>query len=315
MATLLLASSSRLNLSRAGVTLSGDMTEIVDFEQRFRVADRAFSLADRDPADHAGLTKEQAAERQAADVERLAELQDRLYAEGRRALLVVLQGLDASGKDGTVKHVMSGVNPQGVAVTSFKQPTAAELAHDFLWRTQLALPARGEIGVFNRSHYEDVLVVRVHPELLAGGGVDPVRAQDPTFWEERFEDIATWERHLTRSGTRIVKFFLHVSKREQRKRFLARIEQPEKSWKLSAADLHEHGYWEAYQQPYEAALRATSTRRAPWYVIPADHKWFLRTAVAAVIVHHLSAMDPQYPEPPEEGPEMRAAIESLRAES
>jgi PPK2 family polyphosphate:nucleotide phosphotransferase len=288
----------------------------MDFEQRFLVPDRGFRLADRDPADRAGLSKKQAKQRRAADVERLAELQGRLYAEGRRALLVVLQGLDASGKDGTITHVMSGVNPQGVAVTAFKQPTAAELAHDFLWRTQLALPARGQIGVFNRSHYEEVLVVRVHPELLVDEALDPARAQDPKFWENRFEDIATWERHLTRSGTRVLKFFLHVSKAEQRRRFLARIEQPEKYWKFSSADLREHQYWETYQPAYEAALRATSTRQAPWYVIPADRKWFLRTAVAAIIVQHLSDMDPQYPTPSQqERREMREAVASLSAES
>ena len=288
----------------------------MDFEQRFRVPDHGFRLADRDPADHAGFTKEQARQRRAADVERLAELQDRLYAEGRRTLLVVLQGLDASGKDGTIKHVMSGVNPQGVAVTAFKQPSAVELAHDFLWRTQIALPARGRIGVFNRSHHEDVLVVRVHPELLADEALDPARAQDPKFWEKRFEDIATWERHLTRSGTRVVKLFLHVSKAEQRRRFLARVEQPEKYWKFSSADLREHQYWEAYQHAYQAALSATSTRKAPWYVIPADHKWFLRTAVAAVIVQHLSDMDPQYPTPSEQQRrEMREAVASLNAEA
>jgi PPK2 family polyphosphate:nucleotide phosphotransferase len=273
----------------------------MDFEQRFRVPDRGFRLADRDPADRAGLSKKQAKQRRAADVERLAELQGRLYAEGRRALLVVLQGLDASGKDGTITHVMSGVNPQGVAVTAFRQPTAAELAHDFLWRTQLALPARGQIGVFNRSHYEEVLVVRVHPELLVDEALDPARAQ---------------ERHLTRSGTRVLKFFLHVSKAEQRRRFLARIEQPEKYWKFYSADLREHQYWETYQPAYEAALRATSTRQAPWYVIPADRKWFLRTAVAAIIVQHLSDMDPQYPTPSQqERREMREAVASLSAES
>jgi PPK2 family polyphosphate:nucleotide phosphotransferase len=288
----------------------------VDFEQRFRVPDAGFRLADRDPTDQAGLSKKQARQQRAADVERLAELQDRLYAEGRRALLVVLQGLDASGKDGTIKHLMSGVNPQGVTVTAFKPPTAAELAHDFLWRTQLALPARGRIGVFNRSHYEEVLVVRVHPELLADEALDPARAQDPEFWKKRFEDIATWERHLTRSGTRVVKFFLHVSKAEQRRRFLARVEQPEKYWKFSSADLRDHQHWEAYQDAYQAGLSATSTRQAPWYVIPADHKWFMRTAVAALIVQHLSEMDPQYPTPPEQARrEMREAVAFLTAES
>jgi PPK2 family polyphosphate:nucleotide phosphotransferase len=287
----------------------------MDFEQRFRVPKQGFRLADRDPADHAGLTKSQARTRRAADIERLAELQDRLYAAGKRALLVVLQGLDASGKDGTIKHVMSGVNPQAVSVTPFKQPTALELAHDFLWRTQLALPARGQIGVFNRSHYEEVLVVRVHPELLANQAVDPARAEDPALWEERFQDIAAWERHLTRSGTRVLKFFLHVSQAEQRRRFLARVQRPEKNWKFSVADLREHQYWDAYQRAYDAALRSTSSRQEPWYVIPADHKWFLRTAVAAIIVQHLSELDPQYPTP--SGTERRAmqeAVALLRAE-
>jgi PPK2 family polyphosphate:nucleotide phosphotransferase len=284
----------------------------VDFEQRFRIRDHAFRLADLDPGDRAGLNRKQARQRRAADLERLAELQDRLYAEDRRALLVILQGLDASGKDGTIKHVLSGLNPQGVAVTSFKQPTAVELTHDFLWRTQLALPARGRIGVFNRSHYEEVLVVRVHPELLADEAIDPARAEDRRFWKERIEDIATWERHLTRAGTRVVKFFLHVSEAEQRRRFLARVEQPEKYWKFSPADLREHRCWEAYQPAYEAALRATSTRQAPWYVIPSDHKWLLRTAVAAIIVQHLEDMDPQYPTPSErERREMREAVASL----
>jgi PPK2 family polyphosphate:nucleotide phosphotransferase len=288
----------------------------VDFRDRFRVADSSFRLADRDPADHAGLTKKQARQRRAADLERLAELQDKLSAEGTRALLMVVQGLDAAGKDGTIKHVMRGVNPQGVPVTSFKQPTSTELEHDFLWREQVALPARGQIGVFNRSHYEEVLVVRVHPDLLAAQRMNPARAEDSEFWKKRFEDIAMWERHLTRSGTQVVKFFLHVSKAEQRRRILDRIERPEKNWKYSAADVHEHEFWEAYQQAYEAALRATSTRQAPWYVIPADHKWFLRTVVAGILVEHLIAMDPKYPVPSQqELRKMREAAAPLRAES
>jgi PPK2 family polyphosphate:nucleotide phosphotransferase len=287
----------------------------IDFEQRFRVNKRGFRLADRDPADHAGFDKAQAQARRAADIERLAALQDRLYSEGKHALLVVLQGLDASGKDGTINHVMSGVNPQGVSVTAFKQPGALELAHDFLWRTQLALPARGHVGVFNRSHYEEVLVVRVHPELLADGGVDPARGEDPAFWEERFQDIAAWERHLTRAGTRVLKFFLHVSKSEQRRRFLERVQRPEKNWKFSVADIREHQHWDAYQHAYDAVLRATSTRQEPWYVIPADHKWFLRTAVAAIIVQHLSDLDPQYPTPSADARrEMQQAATLLRAE-
>ena len=287
----------------------------MDLEQRFCVPERGFRLADRDPGDRAGLSKAEAQELRTADIERLAELQDRFSAEAKRAMLVVLQGLDASGKDGTIKHVMSGVNPQGVTVTSFKQPTVVELAHDFLWRTELALPARGHIGVFNRSHYEEVLVARVHPELLVNQAIDPARAEDPAFWEERFHDIASWERHLTRGGTRVLKFFLHVSKEEQRRRFLERVERPEKNWKFSAADLREHRYWEAYQRAYDAALRSTSTRDEPWYVIPADHKWLLRTSVAAIIVHHLRELDPQYPTPTEaERREMQEAAELLGAE-
>lgn len=270
-----------------------------DLEQRFRVPERGFRLAEHDPDDRAGLNKKQAKKLRAADLKRLAELQDRLYAEGKRALLVVFQGPDASGKDGTIKHVMSGVNPQGVSVTSFKEPTHLELAHDFLWRVQLALPARGEIGVFNRSHYEDVLIVRVHPELLTPSGVDPSQAAHPRFWAERFEEIAGWERHLSRSGTRTIKFFLNISKSEQLKRFLARAERPEKNWKFSAADLRDHHYWDAYQHAYEAALGATSSAASPWYVIPSDHKWFLRTAVATIIVAHLADMDPAYPAPTE----------------
>ncbi|HTX29744.1 MAG TPA: polyphosphate kinase 2 family protein [Solirubrobacteraceae bacterium] len=288
------------------------MTLANDLEERFRVPERGFRLADRDPADRAGLTKKQAKALRADDLERLEDLQARLYAEGRRSLLVVLQGLDASGKDGTIKHVMSGVNPQGVSVTSFKQPTPGELQHDFLWRTQLALPARGHIGVFNRSHYEEVLVVRVHPELLAQEAVDPSRAAHPKFWTRRLEEISAWERHLTNSGTRTIKFFLHISKAEQLKRFLARAEESEKNWKFSASDLHEHHYFDAYQHAYEAALKATSTAEEPWYVIPADHKWLLRAAVATIIVAHLSDMDPRYPVPSERQlAETRAAVKQL----
>jgi PPK2 family polyphosphate:nucleotide phosphotransferase len=284
----------------------------MDFEHRFRVPEHGFRLADHDPGDCAGLNKKAAKERREADLGRLASLQDRLYAEGRRALLLVLQGLDASGKDGTVKHVMRGVNPLGVTVTAFKAPTQLELQHDFLWRTQRALPSRGQIGVFNRSHYEEVVVVRVHPELLANQAIDPERAADPAFWSDRLEDIVSWERHLTREGTRVVKLFLHISKAEQLKRFRGRAERTEKHWKFEPADLREHSYWDAYQQVYEATLRATNTADAPWYVIPADHKWFLRTAVAAIVVEHLADMDPQYPMPEREQlAEMRAVLAEL----
>jgi PPK2 family polyphosphate:nucleotide phosphotransferase len=287
----------------------------MDLERRFRVPERGFRLADCDPGDTAGLDKQDAEGWRERDFAQLAELQERLYAEGTRSLLVVLQGLDAAGKDGTIKHVMRCLNPQGVSVTSFKEPTSTELAHDFLWRAQVALPARGHIGVFNRSHYEEVVVVRVHPERLAAEAIDPERAGHCEFWEQRYEDVAGWERHLARDGTRIVKFFLNISKEEQRRRFLARAEKDEKNWKFSPADIAERVHWDAYQRAYEQALRATSTADAPWYVIPADHKWFLRTAVTSILAAHLTEMDPRFPEPsPEERLAMEAAVAALRAE-
>ena len=223
--------------------------------------------------------------------------------------------MDAAGKDGTIEHVMSGVNPQGVRVTSFKQPTVHELAHDWLWRHQVALPMRGEIGIFNRSHYEEVVVLRVHPEHLAGQAQDPAAGEKREFWEQRYEDIAAWERHLHRSGTRVVKFFLHVSRAEQRQRFLDRAKEPDKHWKFSAGDVAERAHWDAYQEAYADALKATSTEHAPWYVIPADHKWLMRTAVAAILVHHLEAMDPQVPTlSDEDAEEMKRAVAELEAE-
>jgi polyphosphate kinase 2 (PPK2 family) len=267
----------------------------MDLEQRFRVPEKGFRLADYDTGDTAGLDRVHAEQGMQEDLARLADLQERLYAEGRRSLLIVLQARDASGKDSTIAHVMRGLNPQGVAVTSFKPPTSTELAHDFLWRAQIPLPARGHIGVFNRSHYEEVLVVRVHPQYLAPQGVDPARAADDQFWEQRFEDIVTWERHLARCGTHIVKFFLNVSKQKQRKRLLARAEAKEKA--------------------YDKMLRGTSTAHAPWFVIPADHKWFLRTAVASIVAAHLTAMDPQFPVPsPQERAAMAEAVAALLAE-
>jgi len=284
---------------------------MTDLEARFRAEADAFRLADHAPDDTAGLEKQDAEPRREADLARLQELQEALYAEGGRALLVVFQALDAAGKDGTIEHVMRGVNPQGVRVTSFKAPSSLEQAHDFLWRCQLALPRRGEIGIFNRSHYEEVLAVRVHPDFLAGQGIDPARAADPAFWDERCAAIADWEAHLARNGTRVVKFFLHVSKGEQRKRFLARAEEPDKHWKFNANDVRERAHWDAYQAAYGAAIAATSTSEAPWYVIPADHKWLMRTAVAQIVVHHLEAMDPRYPQPDAEA---RAAMEQAVAE-
>jgi PPK2 family polyphosphate:nucleotide phosphotransferase len=248
-------------------------------------------------------------------VDELEASQELLWANGTHALLVVLQAMDAAGKDGTIKHVMSGVNPQGCDVTAFKQPSAEDLGHDFLWRAAKALPARGRIGIFNRSYYEEVLVVRVHPELLARGG--PVSAKKPAkaLWQERYADINTFERHLHRSGTRIVKIFLHVSKEEQKRRFLDRLDDPAKYWKFSAADLAERGRWDDYKAAYEEALTATSSAWAPWYVVPADHKYTLRALVGGIVVHSIDEMDLPAPQLPPEGLEALArAKKELLAE-
>jgi PPK2 family polyphosphate:nucleotide phosphotransferase len=284
--------------------------DVPDLESRYRVDPDSFRLADHDPADTAGLDRERARALRTADIERLRSLQTRLYAEQRRALLLVLQGLDASGKDGTIAHVMCGVSPLGVRATAFKAPTAPELAHDWLWRCVLALPERGCIGIFDRSHYEEVTAVRVHASYLAAQGIDPACARSERFWDARLETIATWERHLAACETRVVKFFLHISREEQRKRLLARANDPEKRWKFSAEDVAERAHWDAYMQAYEAALRATSTAGAPWYAIPADHKWLARTAVAQIVVRHLELIDPRFPQPDEAA--RRAAAEAAR---
>ena len=226
--------------------------------------------------------------------ELLAEYQAKLAAQDTWALLVVMQGIDAAGKDGTIRHVMSGVNPQGVRVHSFKQPSAEELDHDFLWRSVQRLPARGEIGIFNRSHYEEVLVVRVHPEYLEGQKLPKAAAQGD-IWKRRYREINDWERYLSDNGFRIVKLFLNLSKEEQRKRFLRRIDLPDHNWKFSAADVGEREHWDEYQEAFSDMLSHTSTEWAPWYVIPADHKWFLRLAAAAVIGHALMEIDPKFP--------------------
>ena len=228
------------------------------------------------------------------DVSRLAKAQDLLYASSSCALLVVLQAMDAAGKDSTVKHVMSGVNPQGCQVYSFKSPSEEEQKHTFLWRCSKALPERGRIGIFNRSHYEDVLVVKVHPELLAPQNL-PAHTLNKEFWDARYHDINQFERHLDWNGTRIVKFFLHVSKEEQRKRFLKRLSQPKKYWKFSPHDVQERAYWDDYVDAYEKCLTRTSTDWAPWYIIPADHKWLTRALVAEIIAREIGKLDLQYP--------------------
>jgi PPK2 family polyphosphate:nucleotide phosphotransferase len=225
----------------------------------------------------------------------LCEAQELLYADGRYAVLIVLQALDAAGKDGTIKHVMSGINPQGCQVYSFKKPSAEELEHTFLWRCICRLPERGKIGIFNRSYYEEVLVVKVHPESLEAQRLPPGK-RGKSFWKDRYEDINTFERHLVRNGTVILKFFLNVSKEEQKDRFLERLNRPEKHWKFSPADLAERAYWDKYQEAYEDALSATSTEWAPWYVVPADHKWVTRAVVADLITTALRSLDLRYPE-------------------
>jgi PPK2 family polyphosphate:nucleotide phosphotransferase len=223
----------------------------------------------------------------------LAEAQSLLYADDRYSVLIVLQAMDAAGKDGTIKHVMSGVNPQGCQVYSFKKPSSEELDHNFLWRYMKCLPERGRIGIFNRSYYEDVLVVKVHPEFL--GPQLPREKVGKKFWEERYEDINSFERHLVRNGTRILKFFLNVSREEQKRRFLERLDRPEKNWKFSPSDLAERGYWDHYMSAYEEALSATSTEEAPWYVIPADYKWVTRSMVADVVTTSIRGLDLKYP--------------------
>jgi PPK2 family polyphosphate:nucleotide phosphotransferase len=229
-------------------------------------------------------------------VAELSGLQDRLYADDRYALLLIFQAMDAAGKDGAIKHVMSGVNPQGCQVFSFKHPSAEELEHDFLWRTTRNLPERGRIGIFNRSYYEEVLIVRVHPEILEGQKI-PGDAIDGDVWEKRYESIRGLERHLHRNGTRILKFFLHLSKEEQRRRFLARIDEPEKNWKFSLADVEERKYWKQYMRAYEACLAATSTRHAPWHVVPADDKPNARLIISSIVLDAMRQLDLSYPKP------------------
>jgi PPK2 family polyphosphate:nucleotide phosphotransferase len=228
-------------------------------------------------------------------VEKLSSLQQLLYASNRYALLLLFQGMDSAGKDGAIRHVMSGVNPQGCEVFSFKQPSAEELEHDFLWRTTRCLPERGRIGIFNRSYYEEVLVVRVHPELLRGEGLSEELRDEKGFWEERYRSIVGTEEHLHRNGTRILKFFLHLSKDEQRKRFLERIDDADKNWKLSLADIHERKYWKDYMHAYEACLKATSTHHAPWYVVPADDKENARLIVSQIVLDALGELKMAYP--------------------
>jgi PPK2 family polyphosphate:nucleotide phosphotransferase len=279
----------------------------------YRIDDgKHFRMKDFDPADTGHCRSvEQAQEHLQKDVARMEDLQAKLYAQDGWAVLLIFQAMDAAGKDGTIKHVMSGVNPEGVQVQSFKIPSDAELQHDFLWRTNQHLPQRGHIGIFNRSYYEEVLVVRVHRAALKSEKLPPSRVTKD-IWEERFEDIQCFERHMARNGTVIRKFFLHLSKKEQKRRFLARLEEPEKNWKFSAADIHERAYWDDYQKAYEDMIRNTATRHAPWYVVPADNKWFTHLVVAAAIVETLEELGLSYPKvDPAKQKELQAARKTL----
>jgi PPK2 family polyphosphate:nucleotide phosphotransferase len=258
---------------------------------------RRFRLKDFDPGDSGSFDREdrpRAEEALSTGIEALKELQERLYAQDRWALLLIFQAIDAAGKDGAIKHVMSGINPQGCQVYSFKKPSDEELDHDYLWRCLKALPERGRIGIFNRSYYEELIVVRVHPELLAGQKLPP-ELVDQRIWTQRASDICAVERYLSNNGIVIVKLFLQVSKKEQKKRFLERLDKPEKNWKFSAADLRERDHWNAYQNAYEEAIRRTATGHAPWYVVPADRKWFTRIVVAAAVIDALASLDLRYP--------------------
>ena len=272
-------------------------SQIAAFIKPYRVEKgKRFRLRDCDPHDTAGLkeNKKKAREILAHGVERLADLQDKLYAQDRWGVLLVFQAMDAAGKDGTIKHVMSGVNPQGCQVYSFKSPSTEELDHDFLWRTTRCLPEKGRIGIFNRSYYEEVLAVRVHPEFLAKQHLPP-KLVTKKVWRERFESIADLERHLARNGTLVLKFFLNVSRKEQKRRFLERLDLPEKNWKFSQADAKERQLWKQYMACYEDAIRATATPWAPWYVVPADNKWFTRLVVAGAVIHAMEQLDLKYP--------------------
>ncbi len=270
--------------------------DIDGFIKDYRVTDgKKFSLGDIDPSDTHGIDTKKGAKKLLRDgVKMLQKLQDKLYAQDQWAVLLIFQAMDAAGKDGAIKHVMSGVNPQGCEVYSFKSPSVEELDHDYLWRTSRRLPERGRIGVFNRSYYEEVLVVRVHEEFLAKQRM-PKTLITERIWEQRFQDINGFERYLHRNGVIVRKFFLHVSKAEQKKRFLRRLEDPDRNWKFSSADARERGYWDKYMDAYEDMIRHTATRQAPWYVVPADNKWFTRLVVAGAVIDAMESLDLHYP--------------------
>jgi len=294
------------------------MTDIIkkarQFVKPFRVTDGdGFRLKDIDPGDTLDLNSEdkpRAKEALAMGVHALAELQDMLYAHDRWGVLLIFQAMDAAGKDGAIKHVMSGINPQGVEVYSFKSPSAEDLDHDYLWRCMKRLPERGRIGIFNRSYYEETLVVRVHPEFLAKQKLPP-ELVTKDIWKDRFQDIRSFERYLVRNGIAIRKFFLHVSKKEQKRRFLQRVEDPAKNWKFSASDMKERQFWNQYMEGYEDMIRRTATKDAPWFVVPADNKWFTRVVVAAAVIDALASLNLSYPEV---GKEKLKELDAVRKE-
>jgi PPK2 family polyphosphate:nucleotide phosphotransferase len=277
------------------------LSQLHDFVQKYKVTNgKTFKLSDHNPADTGPFGKdgkEKAELLLAQSIEVLAEKQEMLYAQDRYAMLLVFQAMDAAGKDGTIKHVMSGINPQGCQVFSFKQPSDEELDHVFLWRYASSIPERGRIGIFNRSYYEEVLVVRVHDDILAKQKL-PAECITKNIWKERLEDINNFETHLTRNGVKVVKFFLNVSKKEQKKRFLARLDLPEKHWKFSASDITERKYWNEYMRAYSDAIKMTASKETPWFVVPADNKWFSRLVVGAAIVDSMSSMKLAFPSVP-----------------
>jgi PPK2 family polyphosphate:nucleotide phosphotransferase len=289
------------------------LEQIEKYTHPFRITSgKSFQLRNFDPGDTRGLKMEkgEAADLLQRGTQWLAEEQDMLYAQDRWSLLLVFQAMDAAGKDSTIKHVMSGVNPQGCQVFSFKQPSREDLAHDFMWRYVTRLPERGRIGIFNRSYYEEVLIVRVHEDILRQQRLPP-SFLGKQIWDERLADIAQFERYLTRQGTVILKFFLHVSHEEQKKRFMKRLDNPEKNWKFSASDVHERKYWRDYMSAYEAAIAATASGQAPWYVVPADNRWFTRLVVAAAIVEAVEKLDLAYPKV---SPQQKKELAAARAE-
>lgn len=296
--------------------LSKMARDVSEFVRPFRVSDgENFRLRSFETDAKGGIDKDEAQKILDVNRERINELQERLYAQDRWSVLLIFQGMDAAGKDSAIEHVMHGINPQGCDVHTFKVPTSKELDHDFLWRSTIALPERGRIGIFNRSYYEELVVVRVHPDILAKQRI-PSQLVTKNIWRERSEDIRNFERYLSRNGTLVLKFFLNVSREEQRQRFLERLDEPAKWWKFSMADVGERHLWDKYQAAWQDAIRNTATANAPWHVVPADHKWFARVVISSTIVHALDKIDPQYPKVDKKAsPEYEQVRRALLAEA